>query len=255
IRVHGTADVNLECEVYSNTPFDQYGSSCFVSTGIYAVGEATGVCITPEKPVIMSEPVVDPLGYIDEPSYTGCTYPGGVTVGNGEDVYLDPGTYCGDFDVHGTAHLNPGLYFIHGGSLKFNAQSEVYGDGVTFFMDIGKKGQDFTINGGSYVDLSAPVDASVTGYDQLIGILFFQARDTLSDKEVHEFNGGAEMYLDGAIYTAGAQVEFNGGSIIGPSKTLIIADSVDIGGTSQFGSMYNSTVAFNPAFVGSRLVE
>ena len=98
--------------------------------------------------------------------------------------------------------------------------------------------------------LSAPSDPA----NPLAGVLFYQDRDVIGNY-THIFNGGAEMNLDGMIYAAGAEVQYNGGSDSSLSQVMIVADTVDIGGLADFDALAGSTILQNSIFAGAKLVE
>ncbi|MCZ6606035.1 MAG: pilus assembly protein TadG-related protein [Alphaproteobacteria bacterium] len=229
-KTHGIGNVTLDCTVYSNSDdpdsIIQVGSSCINAGAVYAVGGVTGTCVNP-SPVVHARGIADPLADVPEPTYAGCDVPGKTTVKKGATLTLDPGTYCGNFSIHGELILNPGTYYIRDSSVSINAGANVSGDGVTFFFnDSGSSNDNIQINGQAVVNLSAPQDPD----DPYNGILIYQQRGATGS--THTFNGGADIQMNGAIYTPGAHVKFNGGSDVTVWNVIVIADTIDVGGNS-----------------------
>ena len=81
---------------------------------------------------------------------------------------LDPGVYCGGLTIASDADvtLNPGIYIIKDGPLKFNIGSIVTGEDVSFYL----VGDDSTFYFGP--DAKISLKAQKTG--PLAGILFFE---------------------------------------------------------------------------------
>ena len=241
IGINGSADVDLDCAVISNSPVNQGGDSCMWATRIYAVDSIDGYCLLlPDS----DDPVPQYLGYpqddpfcrspelcLGEPDNTisDCSADTtNVTVEPDEVTFL-PGNrvYCGDLHIEGTAMVGPGLHHIIGGKFKVNSGAVVnavdageniidpynlpenISYGSTIFLDSSHKNDIFEINGNSSVTLLAPTDESVfNGNDivgdsgmlknGLVGVLFYQTHEA-SEQSRHKFNGGSEMFLDGAI--------------------------------------------------------
>lgn len=122
-----------------------------------------------------SPPEPDPLGYLQPPSYSGCTHNGRVKVSSGT-VSLNPGTYCGGIEIASgsTVTFNPGLYIVkadsNDGGLLVASGSSVKGTGVTFFNTGGEKYKPIELMSGSSADFSAPTSG------QWKDILFYQDR-------------------------------------------------------------------------------
>ncbi len=255
VKVHGTAQVNLNCGVYSNSnnrlSVVESGSGCLNATKIQTVGEDNGGCLNP-TPITHATPFQDPLAGLPEPSFIGCTTTGKTSIGPGESRTLSSGTFCNDITIRGTVHFAPGLYFMHGGAAHINADATVTGTDVIFFFDETSHTNDtFHINGQADVQLAAPADQS----DLFAGVLIYQDRDLVGNY-THIFNGGATAALDGIIYVAGAQVQFNGGSTALANHVVIIADTVDFGGNTEVEIINNTPAAANPALISTaRLIE
>ncbi len=251
IKIHGTAIINLDCGLVSNSnspvSINQVGNSCVNANAIQSVGGSSGDCLNP-NPITGIGHFEDPLDRLPEPSFLGCNHSGKTQVKSSKTATLSPGTYCGDLQIQGTVHFNPGLYHIRGGDISFNSHSVATGTGVTFFMD--DSGGELTINGGSDVNLSAPTDP----HDDYANVLFYQDRDATGNL-LQKFNGGSDMVLNGALYFAGSEVQFNGGSDVEISRIAIVSDTVDFGGNTNFQSLIESPLSQNGGSETVRLIE
>jgi hypothetical protein len=100
----------------------------------------------------------------------------------------------------GTKTLEPGVYFVSGGNLKINANANISGSGLLFYLTGGAR---VSINGTATVNLSA----ATTG--PYAGILFFGDRTDIGATK-NSFNGTADSLLTGAIYFASQAIQFLG---------------------------------------------
>lgn len=107
-------------------------------------------------------PVVDPLRTRIAPVAGACTK-------TTRDVYssglitLSPGTYCGGFEVRGTAQvqLNPGIYIFKDGDLTVRGNAILRGTNVGLFFHGGPSYFRFIDN--AWIDLSGPKDGPMSG--------------------------------------------------------------------------------------------
>ncbi len=173
------------------------GSGKLQTSCIYSVGGvsllATTVLDQCSSAQVGVSPVGDPYGAVEPPVASGaCKSTSGSP--------LSPGTYCGGMTLSGTKTLNPGVYTVSGGDLKINANANISGSGVMFYLTNGAR---VSINGNATVDLSAATSGPYSG------LLFFGDRtDTGSTRNT--FNGTADSKLTGAIYFASQNIGFLG---------------------------------------------
>lgn len=183
-------------------------------------------------------PQADPFAGLERPEpgepydMAGCGQPAGQGGGSGscEAGYelggvltLKPGTYAG-LDVKGRIDLEPGNYIMTG-QLHINANADLRGSGVTFFL---ASGAQVNINGNATVDLSAPETGPYAG----------MAIVTMEDfAGALKLNGTADARLSGLIYAPNAAaVEYMGnGEIVGRCIS-IVAQSVVFTGNSNIVS-------------------
>ncbi|MCZ8181949.1 MAG: pilus assembly protein TadG-related protein [Beijerinckiaceae bacterium] len=76
---------------------------------------------------------------------------------------LEPGTYCGGLQIHGTAvvKLNPGVYFFKDGPLRVFNSAELHGDGVT--LAFGGQNAYFRFEHDALINLTAPTKGDTAG--------------------------------------------------------------------------------------------
>lgn len=191
----------LGCSVMANSLANDavtvQGAGRLETTCIYSVGNVslTGNVKLDECKAaqVGVSPVADPYGELEPPVPSGpCQGTGGST--------LQPGTYCGGMSISGTKTLNPGVYVISGGDLKINANADVSGSGVMFYLTNGAR---VSMNGNSTVKVSAATTGPYSG------VLFFGDRTDTGTAKNH-FNGTADSELTGAIYFASQAIDFLG---------------------------------------------
>jgi len=105
-------------------------------------------------------PAVDPFKNLPAPSNLQLNGPClSAPSGNGAAT-LTPGRYCGGVSLKGDKTLAPGTYIIDGGDFSINANANVVGSGVTFYMT----NQATTkFNGSAHIDISAPTSGTYGG--------------------------------------------------------------------------------------------
>ena len=154
-------------------------------------------------------PVADPFSAVAEP-----TPPTGNCL-NGNGAKLSPGRYCG-LDLKGNVSLDPGVYFIDGGTLKVNANAKVTGTGVTIYL---YHQAGITLNGNATIQLSAPSSGTYKG------MLFFGSRTTYNTADV-VMNGTADSLMTGALYFPKQMVRYQGNFSGNNGCTQVVANTV-----------------------------
>jgi hypothetical protein len=107
-------------------------------------------------------PVVDPLRNRIAPVAGACTKSTREVYKSGL-ITLNPGTYCGGFEVRGTAQvqLNPGTYIFKDGDLTVRDNAILRGTDVGLFFQGGQSYFRFTDN--ALIDLSGPKAGPMAG--------------------------------------------------------------------------------------------
>ncbi|WP_281414356.1 TadE/TadG family type IV pilus assembly protein [Thalassovita aquimarina] len=250
ITVGGSTNVKLNnCVVTSNSAaqdaFAMENSASLMTTEcVHAVGDVvytSNLHLTGcPAPKVMQPKSRDPYadraepvlwgecrnGNIGHPQYTTT-----VTPTDDHPNGMKSKTFCNGVSLKGDVIFEPGLYIIDGGTLSINSQANITSSGgVTFFLTNGATVQ---YNGGADINLAAPTSGPTSG------LLFWESKDNNSGTYTgtgdisHKFNGGSSMTLQGAIYMPASNVTFNGNSNAQNGCTQIVADTVELSGTSD----------------------
>jgi Flp pilus assembly protein TadG len=230
----GSSNLSLAgCNVMANSvapdAITVQGSALLTAPCLMSGGGAVltnKVTLTSCKTALTNLPkAADPFANLPSPSVGGkCNSSKGAT--------LQPGTYCGGLNLSGKVTLSPGTYVIDGGSLKINANADITGSGVTFYLT-GSATADF--NGNATVNLSAPTSGTYSG------MLVF-ADKMNSAASGHKFNGTASSKMTGTIYSPSQDVNYLGNFSGQNGCTQIVAKTVQWNG--------NTSMAINCAAFG-----
>jgi Putative Flp pilus-assembly TadE/G-like len=168
-------------------------------------------------------------------TYTFC---GPLAITGNNSITLSPGLYYGGINISGnaTVSFNPGTYVIAGGGFSVTGNSNLSGQGVTFYLTTGSGGYGpINITGNATINFSAPTSGS------LEGILFFQDRSIPSGSAASTLVGNASSTFDGAVYLPTTGLTFVGNSSSG-GYTFLIADTITMTGNSStsLGNNYSS---------------
>lgn len=254
VDVFGSATVDLDCPVASNSPEGisvDIGGSSFLDTNMimstggidYASANvSSGAAIVP-----YGMPVSDPLadrGLTPPSDPAGCTANNFRILPNVHNGEMFPGRYCSGVTIQGTVKMHGGLYIFDRGAFNVTAgaKMELYGDGGVTIILTGTSSSNVTtvsINGGATIDLAAPTESEATGYgdENWAGILFYQ--DPLGEDTQHTFNGGSNINMEGIIYMPTGELTYNGGSSQQAQCLLMITQRVRFGGTNKIENNCN----------------
>ena len=248
ITVTGNAAVNLGCGMATNAngaaALEGKGDpkNKVVTTVLSAVGQIAGATkFTTDEAISYGVPQPDPYegktGAKPNPC-TAQTVPAGNQLSG--TLPMQPGCYASlDFGNADYA-LAPGTYYVDG-PVKVNAQTKLTGTGVTLVLS---PTATVDINGGATVDLSAPTSG------EYAGIVIFQRKQPGAVAAKSHINGGSNFKMTGAVYLPNGAVEFNGGSTANSTCVLLVADSVDFSGNTNWS---NSCPANTDYFAGVRV--
>ncbi|HYF23439.1 MAG TPA: pilus assembly protein TadG-related protein [Caulobacteraceae bacterium] len=224
VNFSGNASLTLDgCSVMANSTavdaIEQKGSSdvetpCAIAVG--GVKQAGGLTLTDcDAPITGSSPADDPFEDLPEPANTGTCK---TVSGNA----LTPGRYCNGMDLKQTKTLAAGTYIVSGGTLKINANANISGSGVTFFLT---NGANVHYNGGATINLSAPTSGTYSG------VLMFAAEGNTGGAL---FNGGASTQMTGALYFPDGALDYKG-NVAGTNGCVqIVASTIEWTGSSTF---------------------
>jgi Putative Flp pilus-assembly TadE/G-like len=249
LLLNGNVSVNLTCGVMVDSSSTQAmlmnGSNSVTASNINVVGNVlknptSGNTTTP-NPSTGATSLADPYANVDPPSFSGCTYPSGVTI-NGTSGTLNPGVYCGNIVINGsgiTVTVNPGTYILDRHSLIINGSPTVSGNGVTFVFttSTGSGVGNLTVNGSPVVDLTAPSSGSLAGF------VFYQDRRGTSGSNT--FNGATGSSIAGAMYFPNESLTYNG-TPQSSSCTQVIAKTITLNGTPSLQVTGCSALGLSP---------
>ena len=243
----GNTNVGLTgCSVMSNsTAIDSIlsqGSAvlrvdCLISAG--GVSLNSGVTLNKcDTPVTHAPAVGDPFKTLATPVSSGpCRSTRGAT--------LQPGNYCSGLSLSGTVNLASGVYIITGGDLKINANANVTGTGVTFYL---ASGSHVSFNGNSTMQLSAPTTGAYAG------VLMMGSRSSTGGKNI--VNGNATSMLTGALYFPKEELDYLGNFSGQGGCTQVVADTIQWSGSTTISADCSSLgMTPIPAMAIVRLVE
>ena len=258
IKMQGSASLNFGCGLATNSQAANAvtagGSSSITATPVSAVGGLTAsnnyVGGTQLLPYSLPQP--DPFANLPTPSPSGCQSQ--VTVGPNTTQTLSPGCYSG-MNLKGTVTLNPGTYYIDGGSFSVGSQAIVAGDGVTIILTSSSAASNpsliatLNVNGGATLQLTAPTSGTYKG------ILFYQDRRAL-DSGADTLNGNGSSKLQGALYFPSQELDFSGTSGMTTDCLQLVAYRLTfIGNTSVSNQCPAASGAASFKGVQVRLVE
>jgi Flp pilus assembly protein TadG len=214
-----------KCSVMSNSlaadAVTVQGSGKLQTSCIYSVGGASLLATTIlddcKSAQIGVSPVGDPYSEVAAPPVdtSTCADASGPT--------LSAGTYCGGLTLKNAMTLNPGVYVVSGGDLKINANANISGSGVMFYLTDGAR---VSINGTATINLNAATSGTYSG------LLFFGDRtDTGATKNI--FNGTADSQMTGAIYFASQAIQTLGDFSGADGCTQVVGLTVEWSGNAE----------------------
>jgi hypothetical protein len=230
VEFWGNADANFTaCNIVSDssssTAFAVGGSASVTVPCADVVGGdsvTNGLVLTQCGSVTTGSPYVpDPYANVPSPSVGTCATPTNP---------MNQGTYCGGLTFQGTVSLNPGVYVINGGVLKFNANANVSGTGVTFYLT---NGATLDIAGNATINLTAPTSGSYSG------LVFYGDRS--QGNAINTVNGNSTSTITGAIYFPSQEVRFLGNFSGSNGCTQVVADTIYYTGSSTFRTNCSGT--------------
>jgi hypothetical protein len=242
IKLGGSADVELgTCGIQDNSDMDVNGGKVKVRAGSVLVNGSFPTGQGDIQPTPTHGPRVnDPYAYLQPPTpTTPCDAAHTNRKITGGTVTLDPGTYCGGFNISGgTVTFNPGTYVLLGGGFGVNGNAALTGNGVTFYntFDGSHSYGVVNMNGTGAETLSAPVSGS------LQGILFFESRNAPTS-QTELINGNAGQTFTGVLYFPNNEVDYQGSDTTTQNLAIVAK-------YAQFTGNANLTVNASPASGG-----
>jgi hypothetical protein len=158
---------------------------------------------------------------------------------------LSPGKYCGGLTIHDTRTLNSGTYIISGGTFDLNANANITGSNVMFYLT---NGATLKFNGNANFHLSAPTSGTYSG------MLFFSDRSQASANQ--QVNGNSLSVLTGALYFPSQSLTINGDYSGANGCMQVVADKITYSGNSNLsGDCSAYGLSSIPVPGGTTLVE
>ena len=246
--ISGSASLDLVgCDTASNSDsWDsvyQGGSSNVSADCVYARGlidESGGISVTDCPEMLENQGVVaDPYAEVGEPAIEGpcenwnslTSGPPHATKNIDADYNHSSGVpsmrFCSqDVRMQQRINFGPGLYILDGVDMEVNANADVNGSELMFYLVNGAR---LKINGSGELNLSA-----MTNHDDWAPILFFVSRTNSATS--HQMNGDSNSSFEGLTYVPNAAIDYNGGSGLSGACTQVIGNTVTFTGNNDFQS-------------------
>ncbi len=214
-------DCNIVSDSLANDSFKLGGSASVTTPCISSVGgsdvSATLTLTSCTSVTTHAPPSNDPYSSVPAPPIPAtCS-----TIPNGGPA--SPGKYCNGLSLSGTLSFNPGVYVISGGTLKINANANISGSGVMFYLT---NGATLSFNGNANMNLSAATSGTYKG------LLFYG--DRTQANATNTVNGNASSQMTGAIYFPSQQIRFLGNFSGNNGCLQVVADTIYYTGSATF---------------------
>lgn len=225
IEIVGSAIVDMDCALYSNSDFSATSSDSINAAALAAVGTVTaGSAVTTDTLIIDSADVIeDPFDALPLPETQTSCYPNSWPLIK-SNTTLSAGCYHGLQIQGGVVTLNAGTYYLGEKGISIAAGATLKGTGVTLVFtnndsafNSSKIGQ-FTIAGGATVQLTAPTTGTYQGV-----IVYQDPRTPLKNANWVKITGNSGSKFEGAIYAPSTGVKFTGNTGINTACMQIVA--------------------------------
>jgi len=232
LQVSGGARLNADSPIQVNSSnasaINVNGGSFMSAPSIQVTGGDTvqlgsSIQTTKSSAVQTAAPTMtDPLASLAAPN------PAPLTPRSFSSTYgsatINPGVYAGGLSLGNGMNItmNPGVYYMQGGSFSVGGGVTLKGNGVTIYMDNG--GGQLSLQGGANVTLTPPTSGTYAG------LTYFQNRN--STKSLGMANGSTNN-ISGTIYAASATASFSGGTSSKSGSQFVVKD-LSVSGGSTF---------------------
>lgn len=236
LRISGSATVNMNCGMASNSNIDATasGSDSIRAGALSAVGSVNNSGGVTADTAIHSgaPPAKDPYaGVLSNPNQICSTT---LTI-SGSANTISPGCYQGiRVQANARVTLLPGIYFIGRDGMQVGGNAQVIGNGVTLvFTDTnttfdGRRVGTLSAQGTSNIQLTAPTSGLYSGV-----IIHQDSRliPTPSNKMLVTGDNGS--IFDGSIYSPKNSVTFSGNSSMTTDCLQIVANFINFEGSTK----------------------
>ncbi|QPD00053.1 pilus assembly protein TadG-related protein [Qipengyuania soli] len=236
LSITGSASVNMNCGLQSNSNFDATSSDTIKAGALSAVGTVNqGNSITSDTAINNGVAAsADPFAnLVSNPNQVCSNWP----LISGNNNTLSPGCYKGiQIQANAKLTLNPGTYYLGEKGLSVGGNATVIGNGVTLVFTNtdspfnSSKIGTFSAQGTSNLQLTAPSSGSYAG------ILIHQdSRTPLGTGTNGGFavTGDSNSKFDGAIYAPSTRVTFTGNSGMTTDCLQIISQYIAFSGNTS----------------------
>lgn len=238
LNITGSAVVDMNCGMASNSDLDATSSGMIKAGALSAVG-----LVDPSGNVTADTKINNGIGVVADP-YAGklpkpdlsamCAGAQYISVRSLQSQIIPPGCYTGMKSLGGL-YLQDGTYYINGGDVIVGAQSLINCNSCTLVFTnadpastaIGR----FSAAGSSYVQMKAQTSGPYAG------ILMYQDERATPSKNTNFFvtgntGNGIVSYLQGAIYTPKTYTDFIGNSNFQTNCMQLVAMQVTFTGNT-----------------------
>lgn len=236
LSITGSASVNMNCGLASNSNLDATSSDSIRAGALSAVGSVVqGNQISADTAINNgSAASTDPFAsVISNPSQTCSNWP----LISGASNTLSPGCYKGiQIQANAKLTLLPGTYYLGEKGMSVGGNATVTGDGVTLVFtntdspfNASKIGV-FSAQGTSTITLTAPSTGTYAGI-----IIHQDSRTPLGTGTNGGFavTGDSNSKFDGAIYAPSTRVTFTGNSGMTTDCLQIISQYISFSGNTS----------------------
>jgi Flp pilus assembly protein TadG len=180
---------------------DSAGTS--IVGGLNIPGWATPSTFFSKAPTTRQAAASDPYAALAAPTTTGLSTQSAPNPPYGSAT-INPGIYTGGLTLGGgmTITMNPGVYYMKNGGFNVANGVNLTGTGVTIYIDSG--GGALSLQGGATVKLTAPTSGATTG------IVYFQDRNNTSS--LNNIANGANVNMTGTFYAPNSALTIAGGT-------------------------------------------
>jgi hypothetical protein len=221
------------CSVYSNSNNPQgfhVNGRASVSAG--NICSSGGVRLSsPDRvfpaPLTDCPPFADPLAMRAKPPLGACTSNAKVVLTSGSHT-LNPGIYCQNIEISGTAQVRfmPGIYVLRSSKLITKEDAQITGRHVGFYFERNNSGFEFLER--SIIDLGAPKDGPMAS------ILLWKDKDSNGGHTFIIGTNHARMLI-GTIYLPGGRLSVTSQMPVADNSpwTAVVADRLRVSAGSQ----------------------
>lgn len=242
----GSGTISMDCGMITNSVSANaaaaQGSSSITATVIAAAGgiqQSNNWHVGKYDPFVPAQ--ADPYSSLtpDSTDQGDCTGAPQLTGSNGNGTTWNPGCYSSiNIGSNRKAKLNPGTYFINGGSV--NVQGTLEGTGVTIIL--GNTSTSASAAIGSWdMNAQAELNISAPTTGKWKGMAIYQDRratdssptGNISSSSPNKINGGSSGGVTGVVYFPKQQITWNGGSSTAAKCTQFVIKRIVWSGNSS----------------------